>query len=77
MTKTRRKSPPHHNLVFVLGILIGMAINRVYPAPFLPPNIRFVEGTGIGFEGLLICATALVHFRKASTSPCPMLRTAP
>jgi len=58
-------------LIFALGILIGMAIDRVYPASFLPPYIQFVQGSGIGFAGLLICGVALVHFRKAKTSPMP------
>lgn len=54
-------------IVFLSAILLGIALNHVWPRPFVPPTIRML-GPIVVFCAVLLFVLSLREFRAAGTS---------
>ncbi len=57
--------PPRIYLAF---LLVGMALDYVWPVPVLAGNVRYAVGFALILLGVCVMALALQQFRRAGTS---------
>lgn len=56
-------------LIYLAGLLIGLALDSVWPAAFLPATAQHVAGGATIALGLVLFAAAVREFVRARTSP--------
>jgi len=55
-------------LIYLAGILLGLGLDWLWPAPFAPGWARFTLGPLLFLLGLALVLTVVRHFRRAGTS---------
>ncbi len=54
--------------IFLSGIVVGVILNLVKPAPFIPENLTLPLGVALIIVAVFLVATAIRAFRKAGTN---------
>jgi protein-S-isoprenylcysteine O-methyltransferase Ste14 len=58
----------HPPLLALGGILVGLGLDAIWPAPQLPALVQYVLGGGLFLAGLVIVLTCALTFARAGTS---------
>ena len=58
-------------LIYLGFIVIGLALEYVWPAPLLPQDVQYGVGAALIVVSLLIAVPAFLQFRKAKTDVDP------
>ena len=58
-------------LIYLAGLIVGNAIEYVWPAPFLPQAVQYSVGGSLIVAGLALAATAMRLFSRAGTNLRP------
>ncbi len=55
-------------LIYLAALLVGLAIDYVWPAAFLPATVQYIAGGTLIVAGLAVALTATRLFTKAGTN---------
>ena len=58
-------------LIYMAGLIVGYAIDYLWPAPFLPAAVQFSVGGALIVAGLVLALTAMRLFSRAGTNLRP------
>lgn len=58
----------HPPLIHLAGILVGLGIDAIWPAPLLPATTQYILGGVLIVVGVLVVLTSGITFAKAGTS---------
>jgi len=58
----------HPPLIYLAGILVGLGLDAIWPAPQLSAMVQYVLGGGLFAAGLAAVAASALTFRRAGTS---------